>query len=434
MVTVGAVMASAALFVSACSSSGSSSSSPTSGGSSAPSGGSSSSGSTLTASEKGVTPTTITVGLITPQTGLAQASYVGVVAAAKARIALQNAQGGVDGRQIKLDVLDDQSSPTGNAAASSNLASADVFGVLESSAFTFGGYKALQTAGVPVTGGPVDAGEWGVQPDTNMFNWQDPVDPANPEYTNLGKLMKDLGVTKPGGVSFNEEPAGASELTGMVASGAQLGLQKGYVNTSLTFGKLDASAEALALKQSGTDGLFLPIDAGESFQLLGAAKAAGVNLKAALLPSGYGKSLLDAPSAVAAAQGVYFVNTVTPVEIGTTATKAFQAALAKYAGFTGVPDTGYYWGWLDADLMIKGLQLAGANPTRKSFMDALHGVSNYDGGGLLATPADLTLANFGKPAAQVCVYAVQLEGKAFKPFPSNGSPVCGGPLSSGSSS
>lgn len=346
---------------------------------------------------------------------------------------MQNAQGGVDGRQIKLDVLDDQSTPTGNAAASSNLASADVFGVMESSAFTFGGYKALQTAGVPVTGGPVDAGEWGTQPDTNMFNWQDPVDPTNPEYTNLGKLMKDLGVTKPGGVSFNAEPAGASELTGMVASGAQLGLQKGYVNTSLTFGKLDASAEALALKQSGTDGLFLPIDAGESFQLLGAAKAAGVNLKAVLLPSGYGQSLLADPSAVAVAQGVYFLTTLAPVSLGTAATNAFQAALAKYAGFTGIPDTGYYWGWLDADLMIKGLQMAGANPTRTSFINALHTVSSYNGGGLLATPADLTLANFGKPAASVCTYAMQLEGKAFKAYPSSGAPICGGQISGSSS-
>jgi hypothetical protein len=79
--------------------------------------------------------------------------------------------------------------------------------------------------------------------------------------------------------------------------------------------------------------------------------------------------------------------------------------------------------------MIKGLQLAGTNPTRKSFTDALHGVSSYNGGGLLATPADLTLANFGKPVSQVCAYAMQLEGKAFKSYPSDGSPTCGGPIS-----
>lgn len=414
-VTAGTVVAGVTLAVSACSSSSGSSSA--------------SSGSTLTASDKGVTSSTITLGLITSETGLAQAAYDGVVAAAKARIALQNAEGGVDGRQLKLDVVDDQSTSAGNASASSNLASADVFGVIDVSSFVYGGYKTLQEAGIPVTGGDLDAAEWGTQPDTNMFAWDDPVDPSYPEYTYLGNLMKDLGATTVGGISFNDEPSGASLLSGMVASSQALGLKKGYVNESLTLGQLNGAAVALSLKQSGTNGLFFPIDSAESFEALGAAKQAGVNIKVNLLANGYGQSLLADKSAVSLGQGTYFMTDGAPVELQTSATKTFQSALAKYADYTGIPDSGYYWGWLGTDLMIKGLQMAGTNPTRTSFINGLHTVKAYTAGGLLAQPANLTLADFGKAPAQQCTYVVQLEGTTFKPYPSDGSPVCGGPVS-----
>jgi branched-chain amino acid transport system substrate-binding protein len=361
---------------------------------------------------------------------LAKAAYDGVVASAKARIAQQNAQGGVDGRQIQLDVVDDQSTPTGNASATANLASANVFGVIESTSFAFGGYKALQAAGVPVTGGPADAGEWGAQPDTNMFAWQDPVDPSYPQYTELGNLMKQLGATTVGGITFTNEPSGEATLLGMINSAVQLGLKKGYVNTSLTYGKLDANGVALALKQSGTDGVYFPIDAGEIFQILSAAKQAGVNIKVSLLPSGYGESLLADTSAASLGQGAYFMPSAAPTELNTPATKAFQAALAKYANYTAAsPDAGYYWGWLGADVMIKGLQTAGTNPTRQSFISGLQTVSSYNGGGLLAYPADFTLANFGKAPAQVCTYLTKLQDKAFVPIPSDGKPYCGGQIS-----
>ena len=53
-----------------------------------------------------------------------------------------------------------------------------------------------------------------------------------------------------------------------------------------------------------------------------------------------------------------------------------------------VPDYGQVEGWLSADLMISGLQLAGANPTRTSFIDGLRTDTSYTGGGLLPNPVD----------------------------------------------
>jgi hypothetical protein len=148
----------------------------------------------------------------------------------------------------------------------------------------------------------------------------------------------------------------------------------------------------------------------------------------AISATGYGQTLLDSAAAVAAAQGTYFlVIGGRPVELHTPATDAFQAALAKYAHFTGVPGYGYYGGWEGADLMIAGLEKSGQNPTRTSFLDAVHQMNHYDAGGLNVAQ-NLTLDQFGKAQSPLCGWFVQLEGSKFVPVPSNGDMTCGTPL------
>ena len=68
-------------------------------------------------------PTTITVGLVTSLTGAASAAFLGTDAGSCVgrRINQQNAEGGVNGRQIKLVVEDNQSSPQGEATAAESL-------------------------------------------------------------------------------------------------------------------------------------------------------------------------------------------------------------------------------------------------------------------------------------------------------------------------
>jgi branched-chain amino acid transport system substrate-binding protein len=376
------------------------------------------------ASVPGVTSSTITLGLIYPATGSASSNYTGIAPSARARIAQQNAAGGVDGRQIKLVVLDDQSSPALNATASQELLSRGVFGVIDESPFVFGGYKVFQKAGVPVTGGGYDGFEWGLQPNTNMFSSSGSVDPHANQYTTLPNFMKAHGATTVAAVSYGVSPSSTASAKGFIFASQQSGLKNGYLNTSLPFGSINVAALALSLKSSGSDGLWLPLDANSNFAILTAARQAGANIKVPVSATGYGQALLDDVSAVQAMQGSYLLTTGAPVELHNTATTSFQAALAKYENFSGVPDFGWYEGWYGADLMIKGLQMAGPNPTRSSFIDQLHTVTNYDAGGLLP-PADLTLAHFGQPVAKQCSWYVQLKGKSFVPVPSDGSVSCG---------
>jgi branched-chain amino acid transport system substrate-binding protein len=371
-----------------------------------------------------VSKSTITLGLIVPLSGGAAPEYKGIAPAAKARIALQNAQGGVDGRQISLDIVDDATSPAQDATAAQDLLSKGVFGVIGQSPVLFGGYKVLQKAGVPVTGGGYDGQEWGQQPNTNMFSVTDPIDPHFPAYDGVPNFMKQHGVTTVGTVGYSISPSSTASAKGFVVASQAVGLKKGYLDTSLPFGSVAVGPIALTLKSKGVDGMWLPLDDNTNFAIITAAKQAGVKFKVALSATGYGQALLDEPSAVADADGTYFFATGKPVELATPGLKAYQAALAKYANFTGVPGFDWFMGWTGADMMIKGLQMAGPNPTRKGFIDALHTVNNYDAGGITA-PADLTLKSFGHPVAKQCAWIVQLQGTKFVPTPSDGSPTCG---------
>jgi branched-chain amino acid transport system substrate-binding protein len=98
------------------------------------------------------------------------------------------------------------------------------------------------------------------------------------------------------------------------------------------------------------------------------------------------------------------------------------AALQKYAHFTKsqFPTFGQYEAWAGADLMIKGLQLAGKNPTRAAVIKDLRGLKTYNVNGLL--PQNLDYAtNFGKDPAKECTWMMRAEKNGFtavspKPF------------------
>ena len=372
------------------------------------------------ASAPGVTSKTITLGLITPETGPAGSEYTGIVPSAQARIALQNAHGGIDGRKIKLIVKDDQTSPATNQSASNALIAQGVFGVIDESPVAFGGYKVLQQQGVPVTGGAYDGPEWYEQPNTNMFSITGPESAKDPQYTNFATFTKAHGGKRCGSVGYAISPSSQAAASGYLFACQKAGLQKAYFNNTLPFGSVNVTTLALQLKAAHVDSLYLPLDENTNFAIMTALKQAGLNMKVILNATGYGQALLSDSSAVPDAQGAWFSPAGVPVELKTSATKTFQAALAKYAHYTGVPDFSWYEGWGGADLMIKGLQAAGKNPTQSGFISALHKVTNYNLGGL-EPPVNLSLSAFGKAPKQLCGYLSQLKNDAF----ANTTKVCG---------
>jgi branched-chain amino acid transport system substrate-binding protein len=389
-------------------------------------------GAGLTASAPGITPTTITIGYITSQTGVASSTFADGPGGAQARVALQNAQGGIDGRKIVLVPVDDQSSPTQDQTAAQELVQTKgVFGIVDFSPFTFGGTRYLSQKGVPVTGFGFDGPEWALASSSNMFSFSPLVDTpiagSTYGYTTDAIVMKALGVTKLGGLGYGISNSSQTSIRAILTAAEQLGISKCYENESVPFGGVDFTADVLAIKQAGCDGIAGSFVDSSDIALSGAIKNAGLTNVKQMYFTGYDSQILDNPSAAAAFAGSYVGVSYDPAST-TPAVQGMFGALKQYdpqykAG--SIPDLGLYGSYVAADLMITGLQKAGPNPTRASFISTLRQDGSYNAGGLLPSPIGFT--GFGTPAmlpATSCAQFAYLSGGKFVYY-QNGQLVCG---------
>src|SRR6185437_10369840 len=132
----------------------------------------------------------ITIALVTSTTGLAAPLFQEAPQGFLARVALQNAEGGVNGHKLVPMVVNDQTNPSLDATGVQLAISRGAIGIVNDSSLFYGGYKFAQQAGVPVTGASLDGPEWGEQPNTNMFaSDTGSVDPKYPANTAIGAFL-----------------------------------------------------------------------------------------------------------------------------------------------------------------------------------------------------------------------------------------------------
>ncbi len=420
-----ALMGIAGVVVAGCGSSSHSSSSSTAVGNTATTAGTGAApaaNSANTASAPGVTATTITIGLETSLTGNASSTFADTPDGAQAAVDAQNAAGGVDGRKLVLVTADDQSAVSSDLTGAQDLVqNKKAFAIIGYSPYQFGSTQYLQKQGVPVVGAAFDGPEWGMQPYTNMFSYV-PLDSKYPATTIDGTFLKSIGVTSMGGFAYGISPSSTASIKQMQKSVVNAGLKAGYTNLSVPFGGADFTSNVLQMKSAGVNGYACSCVESSDLALATATKQGGLTAKG-LFFTGYSQSTLSDPTAAAAAQDQYFTTVTVPFELHQPGTDQILANLKKYAAkYTGGdPDYGELGGYLSTQLMIKGLQVAGQNPTRASFMTGLRGVTSYDDGGVLPSPVSFALSQFGQYPANSCAYFVQLKGTSFAPQPK----VCG---------
>jgi branched-chain amino acid transport system substrate-binding protein len=383
------------------------------------------------ASAPGVTSKTISIGYITSLTGFADSTFADGAEGAMARIDQQNAAGGVDGRKLKLVVKDDASSLTTDATAAAEL-TGDTFGVVDFSPFTFSGAPALQKAGEPVTGDAFDGPEWGEQPYTNMFTWGPPSYTTFGgkfyTWTDIGNFMKSIGVTKLSNLAYGISPSAtqAAKNSAFAAGTAGIANPNCYNDYNVPYGTLDFTADALAIKQDGCNGLEAPMEDNSDVALAGALQQGGSASVKQIYYTGYSQDVISNAAANSEFQNSYVVagiNFTTP----NAATRAMISNLKKYdPGYTGgLPDLGLYGSYISMDLMIKGLELAGKNPTRAEFISNLRKVSDYTANGVFPTSVSFAhFATLGMLPKTACTYIAQLKGKKFV-IANGGKLVCG---------
>ena len=376
-----------------------------------------------TASAPGVTATTIKIGFITSETGVSASSTGDSVYGAKAYFDAVNAAGGVDGRQIQLVPADDQSSPAGNSAATHLLLSKGVFLIENFSAFTFASTKITQQAGVPVTGGGFDGPEWGQQPNTNMFATVGGTNGRTSNNLLDANFFKMVGATNVGGLAYGISPSSTASIVDLKTGLQMIGLKMGYENLSVPFGAVDLTADMLAMKAAGIDGAACSCVQSTTVAMFSGLAQQGIKAKSLSFASA-DSSLFESPTAVAAAQGAYYSSQIPPIDTNSAATNTMltniKAADSSYKG--GYPTFGLTGAYLAAVLTVKGLQVAGQNPTRQSFISNMTAVTGWNANGLLAGPVSFN--HFGTSEPTRCGWFVQVSGSAFKSI-NNGQPICG---------
>jgi branched-chain amino acid transport system substrate-binding protein len=368
--------------------------------------------------------TPITIALVTSLTGPAATEFASDPSGFLARIDLQNANGGINGHKLVPLVIDDETSPTAVNTAVNEAISKGAVGIVSASALFFLAAKTAQQAGVPVTGSYSDGQEWGEQPYTNMFASDDgSLNPTLPVNTLEGKLLRMFGGTKAGIYGYSISPSSTREANAVAKSFTHAGGKVAVLNTSLPFGNVNFTGQALIARQDHIDAIYPTMEASSNFALATALKQAGVHVKAAIFSVGYDPTAMASP-AWPDLQGDYFLSLFRPFSLPNSGTRQMAAALQKYQHFskTQIPTLFQYESWAGADLMIKGLQMAGNTPTRAKVISSLRSIKSYTANGLLPNPIDYSKI-FGHDLAQTCVWVLRAEQKGFVSVSSQ--PVCG---------
>jgi branched-chain amino acid transport system substrate-binding protein len=387
----------------------------------------STSASAQSGSTPGVSDKAINLGYISSETGVAASASEGSANGCKARIGAENAKGGVNGRKINLEAIDDKSSA--NLTSAKDLVeNRNAFIVINDSPFAYTSYRYLNDSGVPMLGGGFDGSYYFEKGNENIISaYGDGTPVAGITYDTVTNVMKKLGAKEAGAIGYGVSPSSSETAKATVNYAAPAsGLKKGYLNTAVDFGTTDVAPIVLGIKNSGTDAVYLPLDSATNVAVIQGLQQNNVPMKATVSATGYGQALLDQPASKTLTAHDLFQTAYKPVELGGQAVKTFQQNLKKYAGYTGVPGFGEYTGYVSCDLAIVGLKAAGKNPTRQGWVDGIRTTNGgiYDNAGLVCGNRDFSKANFGKVVKDSCIYYTYVkDGKWVVAF--GGKPVTG---------
>ena len=366
------------------------------------------------------------IGVLASLTGPSSATFKAEPEAADARIKQYISDGGECADRFKgyqLIKADDTNAPQGALLAAQRLVQQDkVDVILQGTAAFYGASSFLTTDAaakkIPVMGGGFDGAPVYAKTDNNVFGTFTPLDQSK-TYTSNGELMKEAGA-KTAAVIAYDNPSSAPAAEQVVRSLEASGYKVGYTNLKIPYGSTDVGAVVQGILDSGADALFTTLNPETSFAVTGGLAQGGRKMTLVSQPIGYSADLLASAPAVAAAQGITFSTSSAPMELHTEATERRAAALKTIGNTSGIAGFAEDQGYLAADMLIHGLELAGCDASIADVTKALRTDDTWDGGGLLPAPRDF---GSGVAPSEQCTYYVKLTGKEFVPV--SDKPICG---------
>ncbi|MCK9931330.1 ABC transporter substrate-binding protein [Frankia sp. Mgl5] len=367
---------------------------------------------TATCVAPGITETEIKAGVLFPDTGPFSYSMRAFRAGIEARLGEVNIAGGVNGRKIVYTWRDDASDPQVNLTAARELIQKEeVFGIMEGLGAVSGSAQYLADLDVPVIGLGAEP-VWAAH--ENMFTWHNYTLAAG-SSTVWGDFIRGTGGTRAAVVDVALNDAVQDYHRQLVDSLWAAGVSVD-INFEVTAETTGFGALARQMKAANIDTITGVVTPDVLAQILPAVRAAGVNLRTVLLSLGYDRDLLKKLGPVLAGTSIYI--SFLPFELNTPAHQRLLTAMARYSSQSEAPEQeSAVFGWLSADLFLRGLQAGGACPNRQSFIQGLRAVHDYGGAGLLPAPVDLA-KNRGQLTD--CYYFVRVsdDGRQFVPLQS----------------
>jgi len=323
----------------------------------------------------GVTSSSILVGCSLPQSGPAGA--YGVIAnGTKAYFNYVNAHGGVYGRKISYQILDDGYLPDRQLNNVKNLvlnkgvfALADDLGTANNEA----ALPFITREGVPL-----------VYPATGSSAMTNPFHEylfaMQVSYTIEGKVLTDYAVktlhAKKIGVFYQNDDFGQEGLNAVTARAKQDGATVAD-SEPYELSQADLSAQALKLKSAGVDAVIMFAVPTPAITFMTTARTVGLSAKILSSDTALDPSIVKA--AGPAAEGVYFDSYADLPSANTPNAVLLRSVVSKYGDPTTTPSNSTFVGagLLSGEIFVEGLKRAGKNLTRQGFIRALETLHDY---------------------------------------------------------
>jgi branched-chain amino acid transport system substrate-binding protein len=346
----------------------------------------------------GVTATEVKIGGTFPLTGVASL-YKTIPAAEKAYFAYVNDNGGVNGRKINFEVLDDSYDPSKTVPLVQQLVEQDkVFAVVGSLGTAPGlatwGY--LNSHKVPQVLLATGDSYWGFS--AKKYPWTMGWQPDYPGESKLyGKYLAQNMPTAKIGVLFQNDAYGKNYYAGLRVG---LGAKKSNIVSAQSYDATSTSVaqQVLALKAAGANVFVVFALPTQTIGALVTATKVGWKPDATIINnvSANPVFLKIAASNGGDVNGVIstnYINYVTTVNAQTAGAKLATSIISKYAPALDLNDSNVVYGLGAAWTFTYALKKAGKNPTRAGLMKALHSLNvanpfSYPGMKLTTTAKD----------------------------------------------
>ena len=341
------------------------------------------------ATDVGVTATSITVGNVSDLSGPVPGLFQGAVNGTEAYFAYVNSQGGIDGRQVKLQAADGQTDCTANQSAHASEIN-DVFAFV-------GSFSLYDDCGTQVVAAHPEVpdvsfalGERTQKNTVNQFSPQYlPTGGATGPFCYLAKKYPDL--VKAVGSLYANIPSAVASQKAVEKAAAQCGWK--WID-SIPVGATDTTFNA-QINRMRSDGVKLVFEVATTLPSMAEMKKeadAQAWKPLWVAPVAYGSSFFDLMGSPAAAEGVLGYNLYSLFLGKDEAARIPEVALfqqwMKRVHPEAPIDLFSMYGWGAAKLFTAQAKAAGPKLTRKAFLAAIRGVHSYDADKLFA-PSDI---------------------------------------------